>query len=102
MTIMFAMLYLNFALAILSALFLQSTTVLFHLLSCIQILSLAVMYQAVYPTCLVLFMKNLAMIGIKFNLLGSSLIGGFADSNSNAAPDYKFERIGYMSASILQ
>ena len=42
MTILFAMLYLNFALAILSALFLQSTAPLFHLMSCIQICKISI------------------------------------------------------------
>lgn len=97
---LFPLLYLSIALAILAALFLQTTAPLFHLLGCVQIcknhndllqiVSLPVMYQALYPTCLLNFFQVLAGVGIKFNIMGSSVLSGFINSDSNVAPDYKF------------
>jgi hypothetical protein len=65
---------------------------------------MAVMYQAVYPTCLVNYFKTLLQVGLRFTLIGGSLFGGFVDESSfsNIAPDYKYTRIGYTSSSILQ
>lgn len=60
------------------------------------------MYQAVYPTCLVNFLKVLAGAGIKFNLVGGDILSGFVTPVTNAAPDYKFERVGYTSSFLLQ
>ncbi len=55
------------------------------------------MYQAVYPTCLVNYMKTLLLVGLKFSLFGSSFTSGLVSESNfdNTVPDYKFKRIGY-------
>lgn len=66
-------------------------------------MGLAVLFQAVYPTCLVNFMKTLSIVGLNFSIVGGSIFSGSVDESnfSSGAPDYKFERLGYTTTSIL-
>lgn len=71
-----------------------------------HIVSLAVMYEAAYPTCLVNFFTGLSVVGINFQMFGGAWLAGLTDtSNTTSFPytelDYKFTRVGRNSSSFL-
>jgi len=97
-----ALLYTNLGLALISAIFLQSTAIVFHLISCLQIISLAALYQAVFPTCLVDFLQTLSLVGIRFTFFGGSMVSGFVNSTAlSGETPYQYQRMGYVTTSVL-
>ncbi len=52
------------------------------MISSLQVLSMAVMFQAVYPTCLVNYMKVVSIVGLKFTFFGGSMVSGAVNSTS--------------------
>lgn len=101
-TLIFAAVYLGLVIAVINAFLLQSTLVVFHLLGNIQIIGLAAMYEAVYPSCLVDFFKAISIIGMNFTFFGGSIFSSFVDQDSFAVPEnYKYERMGVATSSTL-
>jgi len=58
---------------------LQSTLVVFHLIGNIQIIGLASLYEAVYPSCLVDFFSAISVIGMNLTFFGGSIFSSFVD-----------------------
>lgn len=40
------------------------------------------MFEAVYPTCLVNFLKTLTFVSINFTMFGGGWVSGFVDENN--------------------
>jgi hypothetical protein len=61
-----------------------------------------IMYQAIFPTCLTNFMKEISVVGLKLSIPGGGTIGGMVNSTeASYIVDYKFYRLGYTSPSVL-
>jgi hypothetical protein len=96
------MVYLILFMALINGLFLQSTLVVFHLIGNIQIIGLAAMYEAVYPSCLVDFFKSISVIGMNLTFFGGSIFSSFVNQDKFAVPEnYKYDRMGVVTSATI-